>query len=153
MQSCLRHTSLQAGNEEKRLFKAWQGDVSYGRVNVMNGSDNARHGNANTMNGKVDVSCGSDNVKQGNDNVIQGNGNVTVRSDKAMLRNDNAMGRNASDGTELKIGHIHTNLPSKISGMLPDSLPAGTYALEVRNRLDGNKSLVTGVFKTELSVN
>lgn len=147
MQSCLRHTSVQAGNEEKRLFKAWQGDVSYGRVNVMNGSDNARHGNANTMNGKVDVSCGSDNV-------IQGNGNVTVRSDKAMLRNDNAMGiTNASDGAELKIGHIHTNLPSKISGMLPDSLPAGTYALEVRNRLDGNKSLVTGVFKTELSVN
>ena len=60
---------------------------------------------------------------------------------------------NASDSSETKIEQVHTNLPSKLAGMLPDVLPSGAYSLEVRNRQGGNKSLSTGVFNAVLSVN
>lgn len=60
---------------------------------------------------------------------------------------------NSLDHSEIKIELVHENLPSKISGMLPDDLPKGIYSLEVRNRLKGNTSLFTGVFTKELSVN
>jgi len=60
---------------------------------------------------------------------------------------------NNSDNSEIRIEQIHENLPSKLSGMLPDDLPVGAFTLEVRNRLKGNTSLYTGVFTEELSVN
>lgn len=60
---------------------------------------------------------------------------------------------NNSDNSEIKLTQIHMNLPSNVSGMLPDELPTGTYTLEVRARLNGNKSLAIGVYARELSVN
>jgi hypothetical protein len=52
----------------------------------------------------------------------------------------------------LKIQQIHTNLPSKLSGMLPDGIPPGDYTLEVRVRMDGNKNLLVGALAAELTV-
>jgi hypothetical protein len=59
---------------------------------------------------------------------------------------------NSSDGAVLKIQQIHTNLPSKLSGMLPDGIPPGDYTLEVRVRMDGNKNLLVGALAAELTV-
>lgn len=59
---------------------------------------------------------------------------------------------NSADDSETKIDQIHTNLPRKLSGMVPEALAAGSYRLEVRNRPEGNKSLSVGVFALELTV-
>lgn len=59
---------------------------------------------------------------------------------------------NTADGSEIKIAQIHTNLPSKLSGMLPDSLVPGGYNLIVRNRPEGNKNLMSGSFAEDLTV-
>jgi len=60
---------------------------------------------------------------------------------------------NDADSSEIKIEQVHTNLPSKLAGMLPDALPSGSYSLELRNRQGGNKNLSTGVFNVVLIVN
>lgn len=60
---------------------------------------------------------------------------------------------NNSDGSEINIVQVHTNWPSRLTAMLPDELPAGSYTLEIRNRQGGNKSLSTGVFNSTLIVN
>jgi hypothetical protein len=60
---------------------------------------------------------------------------------------------NVADNSEIKIEHIHIDRPSKLSGMLPDTLPSGSYTLVVRNRQGGNKSLSNGVFNEILVVN
>lgn len=59
---------------------------------------------------------------------------------------------NASDDSEVKVDHVHTNKPSTLLAMLPDNLAAGTYNLEVRNRQEGNKNLSIGVFTIDLIV-
>jgi hypothetical protein len=60
---------------------------------------------------------------------------------------------NSADNSETKLEQIHMNLPSTLSGMLPDSLVSGSFLLEVRNRLIGNKSLTIGIYSKPLSVN
>jgi hypothetical protein len=60
---------------------------------------------------------------------------------------------NNTDGSEIKIQHLHTNLPGKLSAMLPDNLPSGSYSMEVRKRPERNKTLVTGVHTKQLKVN
>ncbi len=59
---------------------------------------------------------------------------------------------NTTDDTETKIDHLHTNLPSKLSGMMPETLVPGSYTLEVRNRQEGNKNLSFGMFAKNLIV-
>lgn len=59
---------------------------------------------------------------------------------------------NSLDDSETKIGQIHTNLPSKLYGMVPEGLAPGSYKLEVRNRQEGNKNLSIGVFAQDLIV-
>ena len=59
---------------------------------------------------------------------------------------------NSANDSETKIQQIHTNLPSRISGMIPESVAAGSYKLEVRNRPGNKKNLTIGIFTTELSV-
>lgn len=59
---------------------------------------------------------------------------------------------NHSDDSEVKIAQVHTNLPSKLFGMLPENLATGTYRLEVRNRPDGNSNLHVGAFTNDLTV-
>lgn len=59
---------------------------------------------------------------------------------------------NSLDDSETKIDQIHTNLPSKLSGMVPEGLAPGSYKLEVRNRQEGNKNLSIGVFAQDLTV-
>lgn len=59
---------------------------------------------------------------------------------------------NTNDDSEIKIEHIHTNRPGKLSAMLPDSLSSGNYKMEVRKRHERNKTLSTGVHKERLSV-
>lgn len=59
---------------------------------------------------------------------------------------------NASDASEVKIDHVHTNKPSTLLAMLPDDLAAGSYNMQVRNRQEGNKKLTTGVFTSVLVV-
>ncbi len=59
---------------------------------------------------------------------------------------------NSADDSEIKITHLHTNHPGKLSAMLPDNLASGTYLLEVRNRPTRNKTLSAGVHMEHLSV-
>jgi len=58
-----------------------------------------------------------------------------------------------ADGNETKVEQVHTNLPSRLSGMLPEALSTGNYTLEIRNRQNGNNNLSIGVYSAELSVN
>lgn len=60
---------------------------------------------------------------------------------------------NNEDKSEIKVEHIHSNRPRKLSAILPDNLPTGTYLLEVRKRPERNKTLKTGVFAKLLKVN
>lgn len=59
---------------------------------------------------------------------------------------------NTTDDSEFKIVQIHTNLPSKLLGMLPDELAPGVYNLVVRNRPEGNKNLMSGSLTEGLTV-
>ncbi len=58
----------------------------------------------------------------------------------------------ASDGTETRMDTIIRNKPSNLIFMIPESLAAGTYALEVRAILTGITSLRTGSLEAELTV-
>ena len=59
---------------------------------------------------------------------------------------------NTADSSEIKVQQIHTNLPSKLFGMLPDGIPPGSYTIEVRARMEGNKNLAVGILKDKLTV-
>jgi hypothetical protein len=60
---------------------------------------------------------------------------------------------NDADGAATRLDHVHGNLPSTLSAMLPEGLAAGDYTVEVRTRLSGNSSLFTGVFAKTLIIN
>lgn len=94
---------------------------------------------------------------QQSDAVLTSGHMIEVRG--AKLKFDNAVVDegvfliNMSDNSEVKIAQVHVNLPGKLFAMLPDNLPAGSYSLEIRNRLNGIKNLVRGNFTKKLIVN
>lgn len=59
---------------------------------------------------------------------------------------------NTANNQATKVSRLHQNLPSVLQFVVPNSLAAGSYAIEVRNRPFRVKELRTGKLNTTLTV-
>ncbi len=56
-------------------------------------------------------------------------------------------------GSEMKVSYIYNNYPKSVQFEVPETLSAGNYRLEVRNRAHNGKSVRKGLLENSLVVN
>ena len=55
-------------------------------------------------------------------------------------------------GGEIKVSYIYQNFPKSVQFEVPETLSAGSYRLEVRNRAHHGKSVRKGILEYPLNV-
>jgi hypothetical protein len=58
----------------------------------------------------------------------------------------------AADGTETQVAIVGRNKPADLMFMVPDTLTAGEYTLEVRATIHGSTDVRTGALEAPLTV-
>lgn len=59
---------------------------------------------------------------------------------------------NTADATATKVARMHQNYPGNLQALVPASLAAGSYTIEVRNRAHKGKEIRTGRLEATLTV-